>query len=73
MFLFLQNSLMRKITVLTVGSMLLFSLTHKVMSKKKCPIKHNGCSVPGGLPFFYKKTFTPACVKHDVCYACVRI
>ena len=40
MFLFLQNSVMRKITVLMFGSMLLFSLTHTVMSKKKCPIKH---------------------------------
>ena len=73
MFLSLQNSVMRKITALIFGLMLLCSLTHKVVSKKKCSIKHNGCSVPGGLPFFYKKTFTPACVKHDVCYACVRI
>ena len=45
----------------------------KIMSKEECYIKTNGCSVPGGLPFFYKTTFTPACVKHDVCYSCVRI
>ncbi|CAH3020341.1 unnamed protein product [Porites evermanni] len=50
--------------------MLLFSITLQVMSQKECRIKTNGCSVPAGLPFFYKKTFTPACVKHDVCYSC---
>ena len=33
----------------------------------------NGCSIPGNLPYFYKRRFTPACNKHDVCYACVRI
>lgn len=35
-----------------------------------CYMKMNGCSVPLGLPFFYKKDFTPACNKHDVCYYC---
>ena len=33
----------------------------------------NGCSIPFGLPFFYKKEFTRACNKHDVCYSCVSI
>ena len=28
----------------------------------------NGCSIPGNLPFFYKKTFKPACDNHDRCY-----
>ena len=28
----------------------------------------NGCSIPGGLPFPYKKVFTPACNSHDYCY-----
>lgn len=30
----------------------------------------NGCSIPLDLPFFYKRAFTSACDKHDVCYAC---
>ena len=38
-----------------------------------CYMKMNGCSVPFGLPFFYKREFTPACNKHDVCYYCVRL
>jgi len=31
----------------------------------------NGCSIPLGLPFFYKEFFHKACLKHDVCYKCV--
>ena len=38
-----------------------------------CYVKANGCSIPGNLPFFYKRTFKPACDKHDVCYYCVRL
>ena len=38
-----------------------------------CYAKANGCSIPGNLPFFYKRTFKPACDKHDVCYYCVRL
>ncbi|XP_041372448.1 conodipine-P3-like [Gigantopelta aegis] len=30
----------------------------------------NGCSIPGKLPFFYKKRFMAACNRHDVCYYC---
>ncbi|XP_005092852.1 uncharacterized protein LOC101852004 [Aplysia californica] len=30
----------------------------------------NGCSIPFGLPFVYKQTFTPSCNRHDVCYQC---
>jgi len=45
-------------------------MSPEVTSQSDCYIKSNGCSVPFGLPFFYKKTFTPACVKHDVCYSC---
>ena len=37
-----------------------------------CYMKTNGCTVPSRLPRFYKKDFTPACKKHDVCYSCVR-
>lgn len=50
---------------------LMLSLSPQETSAKRKPcVKFNGCSVPGGLPFFYKKTFTPACNKHDVCYSC---
>ncbi|XP_045157268.1 uncharacterized protein LOC123523683 [Mercenaria mercenaria] len=28
----------------------------------------DGCSIPSWIP--YKDRFTPACYKHDVCYAC---
>ena len=64
---------MKKTPMLVSFSMMLLSLAQNVMSKEECYIKTNGCSVPGGLPFFYKTTFTPACDKHDVCYSCVRI
>ncbi|CAH3129710.1 unnamed protein product [Porites lobata] len=37
-----------------------------------CYVKVNGCSIPGKLPFFYKRTFRNACNKHDVCYYCGR-
>ncbi|KAK7088418.1 hypothetical protein V1264_022342 [Littorina saxatilis] len=34
-------------------------------------VKHsNGCSIPGGLGYFYKDEFTPPCDRHDICYAC---
>lgn len=64
---------MKKISMLASFSMMLLSLAQNVMLKEECYIKTNGCSVPGGLPFFYKATFSPACDKHDVCYSCVRI
>ena len=73
MFFFPQNSAMKKIPMFASFSMMLLSLAQNVMSKEECYIKTNSCSVPGGLPFFYKTTFTPACDKHDVCYSCVRI
>ena len=63
---------MRKIEVNVFAVLLFLSLDPEVMSDSNCYIESNGCSVPGNLPFFYKKTFTPACVKHDVCYFCVR-
>ena len=79
MFLFPQNSAaMKRITFLTMltfgAAMMLLSLAdQKVITNQECYIKTNGCSIPGDLPFFYKKPFTPACVSHDVCYSCVRI
>ena len=63
---------MRKIAVNVLGVLLLLSMDPGVKSDSNCHIVSNGCSVPGNLPFFYKKTFTPACFKHDVCYDCVR-
>ncbi|XP_041375068.1 uncharacterized protein LOC121387949 [Gigantopelta aegis] len=30
----------------------------------------NGCSTPFSMPFFYKRRFTHACNRHDVCYRC---
>ena len=72
-FSFPRTPTMKKIPMFASFSMMLLSLAQNVMSKEECYIKTNGCSVPGGLPFFYKTTFTPACDKHDVCYSCVRI
>ncbi len=42
-------------------------------SEGSCPSSNhvNGCSIPLGAPFPYKKQFKPACDKHDVCYECV--
>ncbi|CAH3116095.1 unnamed protein product, partial [Porites lobata] len=57
--------------MLKFGAMMLLSLAdQKVIPNQECYIKTNGCSIPGDLPFFYKKPFTPACVKHGVCYSC---
>ncbi|GFN98623.1 head domain of trimeric autotransporter adhesin [Plakobranchus ocellatus] len=30
----------------------------------------DGCSIPFGLPFFYKTQFTLSCDRHDICYHC---
>ncbi|KAL9975642.1 hypothetical protein ACROYT_G012825 [Oculina patagonica] len=46
--------------------MLLFSMNLEV--KGAC--QPNGCSIPFNMNYFYKRLFTPACNKHDVCYAC---
>lgn len=63
---------MRMVLFLATTLLLILLMSPEVTSQSDCYIKSNGCSVPFGLPFFYKKTFTPACVKHDVCYSCVR-
>ncbi|XP_031560283.1 uncharacterized protein LOC116296404 [Actinia tenebrosa] len=44
-------------------------ITHQGAAHQ-CRVQVNGCSIPGNLPFLYKKKFTPACNKHDVCYSC---
>lgn len=31
----------------------------------------NGCSTPMGMNAPFKREFTPACDKHDICYGCV--
>ncbi|XP_068680121.1 uncharacterized protein [Montipora capricornis] len=48
----------------------LFLLLLMFVTTEGCYKQTNGCSVPGKLPFFYKKNFKPACDKHDVCYFC---
>ena len=67
----LADIAMRTTALCTVLSLLvvLFSTTEV----NSCYVKANGCSIPGNLPFFYKRTFKPACDKHDVCYYCVRL
>ena len=67
----LADIAMRTIALCAVLSLLvvLFSTTEV----NSCYVKANGCSVPFNMPFFYKRTFTPACNKHDVCYYCVRL
>ncbi|XP_078368170.1 uncharacterized protein LOC144651964 [Oculina patagonica] len=57
-----------RITIFLLFCMLLMlSLNLEEVEARCYP---NGCSIPGNLPFFYKRRFTPACNKHDVCYAC---
>ena len=51
--------------------LLMVSTTVLLRDVKACSITTDGCSVPLSLPFPYKKDFTPACMKHDVCYRCV--
>ena len=67
----LADIAMRIASLCAVLSLLvvLFSTTEV----NSCYVKANGCSIPGNLPFFYKRTFKPACDKHDVCYYCVRL
>ena len=33
----------------------------------------DGCSVPSVFPAPFKKEFTSACNRHDICYGCVSI
>lgn len=57
----------------TAVSLLMVSTAMLVMDAKACSITNDGCSIPLSLPFPYKKDFTPACIKHDVCYRCVSL
>ncbi|KAL9975641.1 hypothetical protein ACROYT_G012824 [Oculina patagonica] len=61
-----KNFAMRTTIFLVLGVLLMFSLNLEV----EAYCQTNGCSIPGNLPYFYKRRFTPACNKHDVCYAC---
>lgn len=63
---------MRVVPFLSTALLWILSMNPEVTSQSNCYIKTNGCSVPLDLPFIYKNTFRPACVKHDVCYSCVR-
>ena len=50
---------------------------YKEASLYKCPealTPLDGCSLPAGKSsIFYRDMFTPACLRHDICYRCVRI
>ncbi|XP_028392628.1 uncharacterized protein LOC114517170 [Dendronephthya gigantea] len=50
----------------------LLSYTGEMMTEGLCDADSytNGCSVPLGLGTPFKKTFTKACNKHDICYGC---
>ena len=68
-----QLSKMAKILVITAVTFLLVHLTCGQYTCDKNPYT-DGCSIEiDGQDFwyFYKWKFTPACQKHDVCYACV--
>ena len=66
---FIQQNFAMRLTIFVVFcALLMLPLNQEV--EARCYT--NGCSVPGNLPYFYKRRFTPACNKHDVCYACVR-
>ena len=45
----------------------------KFCSCKVCEADRNtnGCSTPMGMNAPFKREFTPACDKHDICYGCV--
>lgn len=57
----------------TLSVLVLLMLSITSLQAKTCEVlkKTNGCSIPFGLPFPFKKDFTGACNKHDVCYECV--
>lgn len=53
--------------ILTVLGLLLFSSLNLGVNGY---CETNGCSIPGNLPFPYKRFFKSACNKHDICYSC---
>ncbi|XP_053390622.1 uncharacterized protein LOC128553485 [Mercenaria mercenaria] len=55
------------LTVLVLVSIL---VVEKATSCNPPSWRTDGCSIPYGLPYFYKENFRPDCDKHDVCYAC---
>ena len=69
-FIRLTESVVMKTTILAVLGLLLI-LALKLEVEAGC--ETNGCSIPGNLPFPYKRYFIRACNKDDVCYACVRL
>ena len=50
----------------------MFVLVYVFTSCECCHVVINGCSTPTKYAP-YKKLFTPACNRHDVCYRCVSI
>nr|QNH72503.1 toxin candidate TRINITY_DN20991_c0_g3_i3 [Ceriantheomorphe brasiliensis] len=46
---------------------------YKAALKEQCPALEelDGCSAPyGEKPKYYRVVFTPACIRHDICYRC---
>lgn len=53
----------------------LFMLRFTFCSGRVCEADRNtnGCSTPMGINAPFKREFTPACDKHDICYGCVSV
>ena len=58
---------------LTSGLVILVGLAISCCKGRVCDADRNtnGCSTPMGINAPYKREFTPACDKHDICYGCV--
>lgn len=57
---------------LTSGLLILVGLAISCCKGRVCDADRNtnGCSTPMGINAPYKREFTPACDKHDICYGC---
>ena len=60
--------------VLTLG-LVLFGFIFCLSRARVCDADRNtnGCSTPMGINAPFKRKFTPACDKHDICYGCVSV
>lgn len=60
--------------VLTLG-LVLFGFIFCLSRARVCDADRytNGCSTPMGMNAPFKRKFTPACDKHDICYGCVSV
>ena len=57
--------------VMYIATLSILALTGYTQTQCIADSRVNGCSIPLGLPFYYKREFTPSCHKHDICYFCV--